>query len=471
MRAILGRMSSAPRIVRIVAPLAALGCSVHAPEPGQAAPEPARVEVAASPVVEPMRSCPARAAAERHPLSNVTQAVQIGDRSFVRAWRRVGSEVETVIASLDERGALSVVPVPVPPADPLAIGADSGGLVIVSVPTRGTGTLLRVELGADGALRPGTPRALPEVVWGWPGQIESDGARAWLHHTTATAQQNIGESVIYTIDLAEGRVVATAKPGAGSEVTCRADACTTRTIVPSNDRGPARATFVRRARDGSETTLAVDVRSTCPQFYEIDAADGPVWVASGEPWRAVRSAASAPFLREAAIHSTLAPVPGCGWMLVPFPSTTHPGLISQDRVQRLLLPWDAAHETFGEGEVLPSIDFPRAVYGTHSDGVIEVTWSGGAGMMHSPTDERGSRRYFKHWQFDGGRVTLLRRERGRWRAIDPAPLALAEAEGTFHDGYMPAILRRGAHAAVLLAPEGGSDEALFQPFRAPCAGL
>lgn len=451
--------------------MVALGCGVHAPEPRPDTPEPARVEVAARPVVvEPTRSCPASAAAERHPLANVTHAVQIGDRSFVRAWRRVGSDVETVIASLDERGALSLTPVPVPATDPLAIGADSGGLVIVGVTTRGAGTLLRVELGADGELRPGTPRALPEVTWGWPAQLESDGARAWLHHTTATAQQGVGEAVIYTIDLADGRVVATARPGGAAGVTCRADACTTRTIVTAKDGGPARATFVRRARDGSETTLAVDVNSTCPTFYEVDTADGPLWVAPGDPWRVVRSAASAPFLREVAIDPLLAAVPGCGWALEVFPSATHPGVISGMHGPRTLIRWDGAREVFGVGEALPERNLPRGVYGQHSDGVIAVAWSGGSGMMHSPTDARGTRRYFKHWQFDGGEVALLRREGAHWRAVDAAPLALGAAEGAFHDGYVPAVLRRGPHAAVLLAPEGGVDEAWFQPYRAPCAG-
>lgn len=336
--------SSALRVLLLAAPLACGGRAVEssraAPEP-ELAPEPRRPDP--TPAVAPRLSCRSAAAPVTQPLARVQEPVQIGERGFAVAWRRVGAEVETVIVSLDARGELAVTPIPVPPSDPLAIGADAGGLVIVSVPLRGTGVLLRVALAADGLPRPGAPTPLPEVVWGWPATIDSDGARAQLRHAWATPDQTVGGETLYTIDLAVGRVVASSP------------------APPREDPAPQRP---------------------------------------GEP-----------------------PVP-------------------------------QGHS--------------RSLRATHPDGLIQVTWDGGSGMTHSPTDERGQRRYYKHWYFNGGEVSLLRYERGQWVGLDPAPLALAAAEGMMDTGYHPVVLRNGLHAAILLAAQGGGEPAWFQPYLAPC---
>jgi hypothetical protein len=348
-------------------------------------------------------------------------------------------------------------PVPVPYADPTAIGGDAGGLVIVSVPLKGTGTLLRVALAGDGTLRPGSPTPLPEVAWGWPGEITSDGARAVLVHSLATPEQTRGATVAYTIDLATRRVIASVQPPAGATVRCEADACTTITV------DGATARVVRRAASG-EQALSVAITSGCPTFYGIAAAE-PVFVAPGEPWRAVVAGASG--VREATIDRSLAGDPGCGAALSEFPSRAHPGVIEGTRA-RALLRWDPRGGVFGGREALPDPGFDRTVRADHPDGVIEVGWTGWQGMTHSPTDAQGRRRYYEVWSFDGGQVALLRREGGRWTAVDAAPLPVAHAEGEFGDGYMPAVLRHGLHAGVLLAVDGGGAEGWYQPYLRPC---
>jgi hypothetical protein len=460
----------ASRAALLVTSLIALSCGGQKPASVVTAPRPAADEKASQPAKpNPRRSCRSTRAPSRHPLVRPGSPVRINERTFALAWRQTGASVETVIVSLDARGGLVVTPIPTPFADPQAIGGDKGGLVIVSVATRGTGTLLRVALDADGALHPGTPTPLPEVVWGWPARILSDGSRATLEHTLSTPEQTLGGVVLHTIDLAARRVVATSMSPARAQWACTPGACTRVELTPT-PKGPARARFVRRGLNGGETTREITVNSGCPAFYAIEGTAGPVFVAPGDPWRAVWVANAPPFLREAALDPALAPVPGCGSVLYPFASDARPGVIDGYRGPRTLLRWDAARHVFGARETLPRLDFERSASAAHPDGVIEVGWHGGSGMQHSPTDAKGHRIYFKHWYFRGGQVSLLRHEHGRWSAHDTAPLPLAEASGSTHDGYEAVVLRNGLHAAVLLAPQGGGDKAWLQPYLAPCAG-
>jgi hypothetical protein len=119
-------------------------------------------------------------------------------------------------------------------------------------------------------------------------------------------------------------------------------------------------------------------------------------------------------------------------------------------------------------DAFPPNTFQRSERFIHRDGVIEVSWNGGSGMMHSPTDAQGRRRYYEHWTFDRGETSLIRRERGTWTATDVVPLPIRDVHGTMHDGYAPIVLRNGLHAAVVLLPQGGRDPGWFQPYRGPC---
>ncbi len=408
----------------------------------------------------PRASCKATTAASRSPLSHVTPTVE----SFALAWRRAGADVDAVIVALDARGALELTPVPVPVADPVAIGEDPGGLVIVSVATRGTGTLLRVDLRADGSLRPRAPKKLPDVPWGWPAAIGSDGERAILEHTLATAEQGLGGTVLHTIDLATLRVLARAPAAKRAQVHCHAGACTTVELAPTTAQNqPSQVTVVRGA-----ARLELELHSTCPTLYPLVSGDALLLVGPGAPWRAVAVARDPPALRELALDPTLAPLPGCPPLLHVFPSASRPGLIVAGAGARTPLRWDLARGSFGAGEPLPASAHRQSLRAAHPDGVLELAWTGGHGMMHSPTDAQGSRRYFTHWSFDGGQLSLLRHRAGSWAALDPTPLVLAGVEGTFHDGYQPILLRHGLHAAALLVPDGGGDEAWLQPYLAPC---
>jgi hypothetical protein len=462
---------------KILGAALALTCA-RAPEPSPEPPRPAlpRAGVPAAPATSPAfsddpprRSCPASVAPSEHPLARALHRAEIGERTFVVAWRRRGHDVDTVIVALDERGELVVAPLPVPFADSLAVGADAGGLVIVSVPLRGTGSLLRVALRPDGGLEAGAATPLPEVAWGWPATILSDGTRAFLRHDLATPEQTRGDTVLHTIDLQTRRVVATATVPPGATLHCDGGGCTTIALDrAAADRTPAHARLVHRTRAGGEERLEFDLAGACPGLYELDAAGERVVVGAGDPWRAVTIAPAPPFLREAAVDPALVPAPGCGPTLYPFASARHPGLVDGHQAPRSLLRWDPARRTFGARDALPDMSHWQSERYLHEDGVIEVEWTAGSGMQHSPTDARGVRRYYRHWYFESGQVALLRREHGRWTRLDPAPLPLAGASGTMQGGYHPTLLRHGLHAAVLLAPEGGPEDAWLQPYLAPC---
>lgn len=408
---------------------------------------------ASEPVVEPeRRSCRVGAAARKLGLQIGAPRVDVGGRSFVLGWRHDGGKTDAVVIGVDAVGEPQITAVPLTAGDPLAIGGDAGGLVIVGVPRQGSGVMVRVELAADGSLRVGAATSLPEIGWGWPGAIVVEGSRALVQHTLATAQQSLGEEVLYSVDLAAGKVVAEHKTGGRS--LCSGGACTT--LVMQD--GVAR--LRRRTPAGDEASGEVALTSGCPAVYSVGE---ELLVLPGAPWRAVAVAGKQ--LRAVDVADTLVPIAGCGSVLPEFPSRRWPGLVSEGS----LLRWDAAGRRFGAAEGLPRASHERVEWFEHADGVIEIGWRGGSGMMHSPTDAQGRRRYFKHWFFEGGEVRLLRREPAGFVASEAAPLALAGAEGSMHEGYEPTLLRSGAHAVVFIASQGGGDDSWWQPYLGPCA--
>lgn len=436
--------------------LALAGCSTREPEVGESA-------APVAPEIGPRRGCRATAAAFKVQLSRPGPVATIDGRDFVYFWRRSGSEVEVVLASLDARGELVMTAVPVPYAPSVAIGADAGGLVLVWVELKEKGTLLRVALAEDGSLRPGAPVVMPAIAWGWPAKITSDGKQATLVHTLATEQQSAGATVQYTIDLASAQVVATTTPVSGEERVCDAGGCTTIAMTrASNGGGPGR---LRVAGPGGAVEVEVD--SACPAHYVIEAEGERVIVAPGAPWRAIT--ASSTRVEEVKIRG-LAGDASCGHTMYELPMPARPGLLDGTR-ERSLLRWDPVKRVFGRREALPDPGYDRTVRAGHVDGVIEVGWKGWSGMAHDPEhDPEGQRIYFEHWSFEGGTVKLLRPTEDRWDAVDAVTLPLADVHGTFHDGYTPVILRSGVHAAVLLAPGGGPEETWVVPYLRPCGG-
>lgn len=435
--------------------LALAGCSAREPEAGESA-APVATELG------PRHGCRATAAPFKVPLQRPGPVAAVGVRDFAYFWRRTGSDVEVVLASLGARGELVITPVPVPYAPTVAIGADPGGLVLVWTEPKEKARLLRVAVAEDGALQPGAPVVLPAIAWGWPAKLTSNGRQATLVHTLASEQQSAGATVQYTIDLASAQVVATTTPVPGEQQFCDAGGCTTIVMTRAADGGgPGR---LRVAGPGGAVEVEVD--STCPAHHVIEAEGERVIVAPGARWRAI--AASSTRVEEVRVGPGLGQE-ACRPALYEFPMTARPGLLDGTR-ERWLLRWDPVKRVFGRREALPDPGYD-AVRAAYIDGVIEVGWKGWSGMAHDPEhDPEGQRIYFAHWSFEGGVVKLLRPTEDRWDAVDAVTLPLADVHGTFHDGYTPVILRNGVHAAVLLAPGGGADDAWAVPYLRPCEG-
>ena len=399
-------------------------------------------------------SCRASAPARRLALQLGDHRVEVGGRSFVHGWWREGMNTQTVLIGVDAVGEPLIVPLPLPPGDPLAIGADAQGIVIVSVPRHGTGVMVRVVV--DGAVKVGAAMAVPEIGWGWPRAIAVKGSRALVSHTLATAQQGLGEEVIYTVDLEAGRVLASLHTGAQTQ--CAAGACTT--LV--EHEGTARV--VRRTPDG-EMEMTVPLTSGCPMVYEVG--EG-LLVLPGAPWRALEVVGEQ--LRTATVANTLAPVAKCEAQLeaqlTEFPSRRWPGLVSHES----LLRWEAEKRSFGAAEGLPRVGFGRVERFEHADGVIEIGWKGGSRWMHSEADAQGRSVYTKRWYYERGQVRLLRREGGGFVASDAVPLALTlvGADRMTLGGYVPTLLRHGLHAVVLIAAQGEGAMSWWQPYLRPC---
>ncbi len=99
--------------------------------------------------------------------------------------------------------------------------------------------------------------------------------------------------------------------------------------------------------------------------------------------------------------------------------------------------------------------------------VIAVRAEVSSGMTHSPTDDRGRRRYYESWEFGGAQVRLIdlgdpTTEPERVDAPFPP------TDGTMGEGPRFAVLQRDHHAAVI-ATHSTARPAWFAPLLAPCA--
>lgn len=122
-------------------------------------------------------------------------------------------------------------------------------------------------------------------------------------------------------------------------------------------------------------------------------------------------------------------------------------------------------------EVGESQPLPKATYGEQAvvplpDGALVVEQKIGHGMVHSPTDSRGVRRYHRVWSFDG-RAALLRSGARGWRAEAYATLPHSGEEGDHSDGFRARPLVRPGFAAVLVDDRPSGESRLLAIGR-PC---
>ena len=124
-----------------------------------------------------------------------------------------------------------------------------------------------------------------------------------------------------------------------------------------------------------------------------------------------------------------------------------------------------------EGALGPLTSLPPFVHREHvlaalDDGVAFADFSADRGMMHSPTDSRGVRRYYHVWSFKG-RAGFLTRGADGWSARDLVDLPASGDEGDFATGYRVHLLARPGRAAALVVGDAGLPTHL-RPLRQPC---
>ncbi len=124
-----------------------------------------------------------------------------------------------------------------------------------------------------------------------------------------------------------------------------------------------------------------------------------------------------------------------------------------------------------EGALGPLTSLPPFVHREHvlaalDDGVAFADFSADRGMIHTPTDSRGVRRYYHVWSFKG-RAGFLTRGADGWSARDLVDLPASGDEGDFATGYRVHLLARPGRAAALVVGDAGLPTHL-RPLRQPC---
>lgn len=128
----------------------------------------------------------------------------------------------------------------------------------------------------------------------------------------------------------------------------------------------------------------------------------------------------------------------------------------------------SAELAVGEPESLPMPTYGEQTLVPMPDGALVVEQRIGHGMMHSPTDSHGVRRYFRVWSFDGRAVLLRPKPPAAWRPETYARLPHSGEEGEFSDGFRARPLVRPGFAAVLVDDMPGGNSELVHVGR-PCA--
>jgi hypothetical protein len=410
------------------------------------------------PPVHPRTSCPTASPAHEVPLYRPGGAIDVAGRTFLYAWHRDGlEEPRTVLVSLDAAGALVETPIEAGFAHPIVIGAATEGLVSLWMPPGGPARMQRVRVAAEVTAE---RSVAVDLSPGWPSAIASSASTVLVVHRPATAEGALGANELLVLDVS-GRVVRHEPSTSAVDVACVGDRCAVARL------GADAVEVALVAADGSERSpVRAPIHRTCRELERLEVEGAVLWLVRADPSFAVALVRGVGLVE---VDATALPSEsGCGETLYAFEHAPWPSLSTRHRDARPLYAWDPEGRRIVALGTLAGDGFERHTGRAFVDGAIEVAYDASAGMMHSPTDARGTRRYFEHHTFDGGEVALWRREGGAWTRNDVRPLVISGVEGTMSHGYAPAVLRNGAHASLALLSEGASETGWIQPYLAPC---
>ncbi|MBX7195372.1 MAG: hypothetical protein K1X94_25175 [Sandaracinaceae bacterium] len=437
-------------------------------EPGgaEASPSPTSSPPTAAPrATEPPApsrvSCASTAPARQVPLHRPGAVVEVDGRTFLYAWHREALEdPPAVVVSLDASGELVETTLAAGYPDPTAIAAQPDGLLVVWSPQGAAPRMQSLEIRADGVVAARAPREIEGLDQGWPGPLAASASHALLLGRVRGPSGSGDPTGFFVIDLASAHVVRRELSTRVVDVACSGATCA---IARLDAMG---LEVARVAADGSEhDVVRWPVNRACRELERLEAGGRVAWMVEAAPSVGV---VVGPDGLSSLDVTSLPSEAECGETLYPF-DHTWPALSTAYRGARPLFAWDPSTDVVGPLGELAADAWESHTSRAFVDGSIEIAYTASAGMMHSPTDRDGVRRYFEAHSFEGGEVMLWQREGGAWIARDRRPLPVANAEGTMSRGYTPQILRHGAHAAVALFSEGLGDAGWIQPYREPCA--
>lgn len=413
-------------------------------------------------------SCVSSRAPQEVPLHHPGDVALVGGRTFVYAWHRVGlEEPRTVLVSLDARGAVVETELAAGYAEPVTIASEPSGLLVLSVPSAGSPVAQHLRIAPDGTVTAEPARPIAELPRGWPVELASNGRVALVLHRVALPDGSAATMSLFVVDLLAARVVRADASQDVADVACVGRACAVARV------GVDSASFAQIDDAGAEGQgTSVPFARQCRELERLESESGIAWLVRGATPAAVALRDAAPAVASPALAThDASSVPGeggCGETLYPFDAAPWPGVTLGYRGAREVLAWDPEGGRFVAMGTLESDPWEQHEASAFVDGSIELAFTSASGMMHSPTDPDGRRRYFEHHSFEGGEIALWRREAGSWRRTDVRPLAVSDVEGSMSHGYAPRVLRNGAHAAALLLSEGLGEPGFVQPYREPC---
>lgn len=339
------------------------------------------------------RSCPSAAPAREVPLSRPGAAIDVAGRTFLYAWHRDGlEEPRVVLVSLDARGELAETPLEAGFAHPTVIGAAAEGLVSLWMPPGSTPRMQRVRASAAGVAA--EPSVAVAMGAGWPSAIASSASSVLVLHRPATPTGSAGPNELLVLDPS-GRVVRDEPGTSVADMACVADRC----AVARLTSGGFEVALV--AADGSEEgAVRAPVHRQCRELERLEVDGSVLWLVRADPSFAVALVRGVGLVEvdTAALPSES----GCGETLYAFDHAPWPALSTGYRSDRAIYAWDPEGRRIVALGTLAADARERHTSRAFVDGAIEIAFDASSGMMHSPTEEDGTRRYFEHHSFEGG---------------------------------------------------------------------
>ncbi|MCB9568359.1 MAG: hypothetical protein H6710_14305 [Myxococcales bacterium] len=398
-------------------------------------------------------TCPIRkASATRIALTSVVHLADVAGVRWLVAHAGEGEAATPALVHLGADGELALTPLPFWSEDVARAGPTSLRLVDVAGKR-----WLAVDLADPDAPALGEPTPLPEVAENPKGIGADDRIAAFSRYFRDDARDAyIGET--FVLDPASGRRLGAPAPWTAWDLICRGGRCFG--LASPNSDPSARSLIEVRAEGVVVLQELGQWNCGGATSWERDGRWLLAWSEEAGLGLASLDLASAAVRVDALKEGGQCPGPR---------HLRHRGddlLVISSGQDRLLTRTITPTLEVGETRPILGLSGREQVIAAVDDGLVVADFSSGRGMIHSPTDSRGIRRYYHVWDFDG-RAGLLRASDAGWTLEDVIALPESGSEGDFSTGYRVHLLTRPGRAAALVIGDG-SLGSFFLPLRQPC---